>query len=117
VVHERGQQPDRPHHDAPRSPTPPATSIRPFGITAGPDGNVWFTDFRSNVVGLITTAGAITTFADPDGNLDGLGEIALGPDGALWFTSTNSNRIGRIATIGPQPAPPEPVVVAPRFTG
>ena len=104
MVHEqRPHAPDRPHHDGGRDhdiPDPAGNLIRPFGITAGPDGNVWFTDFRSNVVGRITPAGAITTFTDPAGNLDGLGEIALGPDGALWFTSTNTNRIGRVTTAG-----------------
>ena len=47
--------------------------------------------------------------------------ITSGPGTDVWFASTNSDRIGRIATTGPEPgpppAPPEPVVVAPRFTG
>jgi hypothetical protein len=62
-------------------------------------------------------ARAITTFTDPAGNLDGLGEIALGSDGVLWFASTNNDRIGRIVITGPPPAPTQPVVVAPGFTG
>ncbi len=43
--------------------------------------------------------------------------IAAGPGTDVWFASTNSDRIGRISTTGLSPAPPEPVVVAPRFTG
>jgi len=43
--------------------------------------------------------------------------ITAGPGTDVWFASTDSDRIGRIATTGPLPAPPEPVVVAPRFTG
>jgi len=56
--------------------------------------------------GAFAAVGDITTFTDP-----------AGPGTDVWFASTDSDRIGRISTTGPQPAPPEPVVVAPRFTG
>src|SRR5438309_10354129 len=34
----------------------------PQGITAGPDGNLWFTEFYDNVVGRITRQGKTTLF-------------------------------------------------------
>jgi streptogramin lyase len=34
-------------------PLPTANSI-PAGITAGPDGNLWFTEFNGNQIGRIT---------------------------------------------------------------
>jgi streptogramin lyase len=72
----------------------------PVGITAGPDGNLWFTEYNGNRIGRITPQGVVTEFstgisagARPNG-------IALGPDGNLWFTETGGNRIGRISPAG-----------------
>ena len=40
----------------------------PAAITAGPDGNLWFTEFDGNRIGRMTPAGAFTEFApDPAG--------------------------------------------------
>jgi virginiamycin B lyase len=58
------------------------------GITAGPDGNVWFTNAGSNFrdgegeIESITPAGAITTFPQPHTLL---GAIVTGADGNLWY--------------------------------
>ena len=60
---------------------------QPTSIVAGPDGNLWFTEFNGgNRIGRITTAGVITEFSTgitagalPYG-------ITAGPDGNLWFT-------------------------------
>src|SRR5229473_2524235 len=83
-------------------PIPTATSDT-FGITAGPDGNLWFTESASNSIGRITTDGStITSFvlpgppafaSDPEG-------ITAGPDGNLWFTEALGNKIGQITTAG-----------------
>jgi virginiamycin B lyase len=69
-----------------------------WGITAGPDGALWYTDYISNMVRRISTAGAVTgyalpTFSYPFG-------ITAGPDGALWFTDEDGLHIGRITTTG-----------------
>jgi streptogramin lyase len=68
----------------------------PSRITAGPDGNLWFTEpFRfDNRIGRITTAGVITEFqltspASPQG-------IVAGPDGNLWFTEFDGERLSQI---------------------
>jgi streptogramin lyase len=81
----------------------------PNSITAGPDGNVWFTNFTTrslpNVgtppgIGRITPSGEITEYraglqyaSSPDG-------IVAGPDGALWFTDRELSSIGRIVPSG-----------------
>jgi streptogramin lyase len=78
----------------------------PLGITAGPDGNLWFAAVDVNAIGRITTSGSITEFPLP-GNctstLSGSGcgpyAITAGSDGALWFTEA-LNKIGRITTTG-----------------
>src|SRR5262245_52334212 len=58
----------------------------PTSITAGPDGNLWFTEYGGGQIGRITPLGVvtefsagITAFATPWG-------ITAGPDGNLWFT-------------------------------
>ena len=68
----------------------------PLFITAGPDGNLWFTEAASNI-GRITTGGTITEF--PLSTPANRG-ITAGPDGNLWFTERAGNRIGRITTGG-----------------
>ena len=84
---------------------------RPASITAGPDGNLWFTNSGASTIGRITPSGVITEFAVSSacGQICG---ITTGPDGALWFAETGSNKIGRITTAGaltefsvPNPAP------------
>jgi sugar lactone lactonase YvrE len=78
--------------------TIPTAHSYPSDITAGPDGNMWFTDDFGGKIGRITPAGAITEFPVPHSpRLEG---IAAGPDGNLWFTDLRNDRIGRISTAG-----------------
>jgi virginiamycin B lyase len=72
----------------------PTADSNPWLITAGPDGNLWFTESYINHIGRITPQGTITEFAIPHpGSVpDG---ITAGPDGNLWFTEREST-IGRI---------------------
>ena len=59
----------------------------PFGITAGPDGAIWFTEFQGGAIGRMTTDGTITSvFVNPDRAVAPQ-DIAAGADGALWFTN------------------------------
>jgi streptogramin lyase len=73
---------------------------QPFGITAGPDGNVWFTEFFGNRIGRITPSGVVTEFSV--GITAGAAPtfITAGPDGNLWFSEQNVGRIGRITPSG-----------------
>jgi streptogramin lyase len=74
---------------------PPGSYIN--RITAGPDGNLWFTG-NSNWIGRITPQGVITMFNGADTN--DASYITAGPDGNLWFAERGGNRIGRITPQG-----------------
>ena len=69
-------------------------------ITAGADGNMWFSNSQGfSVIGRITPTGAINvSYAKPDKLVDLPGMIA-GPDGNVWFT-TDKGSIGRITPAG-----------------
>ena len=70
---------------------------RPWGVTAGPEGNIWFTDFQSNKVGKVTPHGEITEYAiEPDHPFG----ITTGPDGNLWFMEQEASQVGRMTTSG-----------------
>jgi virginiamycin B lyase len=75
-----------------------------LGITLGPDGNVWFTNNPSDLIGRVTPAGVVTEFpslANPGppttSTLSGPSRIVAGPDGNLWFTCDASTTVNRIA--------------------
>src|SRR5258708_25185668 len=57
----------------------PTSSSGPNGITAGPDGNLWFTESNANQIGRITTSGGVTEFPVPTTSSDPIG-ITAGPD-------------------------------------
>lgn len=71
----------------------------PADIVAGPDGNLWFTNFGNRSIGRITTDGVVTTFGA--GQINGPVAIAAGPDGNVWFTDRGEDRVtGDPASIG-----------------
>jgi virginiamycin B lyase len=82
-------------------PIPPAESD-PEGITAGPDGNLWFTLSFGNSIGRITTGGSTTLFALPRTCQNRFGcqpeGITAGPVGNVWFAENRGDKIGRITT-------------------
>ena len=87
-------------------PTLPATS-NIAGITAGSDGNIWFTAEGAGggnpSVDRITPTGQIAAFPIPsDGtnNPHFATSITTGPDGALWFVDSDAHTIGRVTTTG-----------------
>jgi streptogramin lyase len=84
----------------------PISTPVPMGITAGPDGNLWFAEFQGNKIGRITTAGLVTgEFPLPTNYGSSFGcapeGITAGPDGNLWFTERAGNKIGRITEFPP----------------
>jgi streptogramin lyase len=89
----------------------PTASGGPWGIVAGPDGNLWFTENYGNRIGRITPVGTITEFPLPTADSYPLG-IAAGPDGNLWFTEGSGNRIGRITLTGTITEYPTPTSVS-----
>jgi streptogramin lyase len=71
----------------------------PFAISAGPDGNIWFTQFDTDRIGRMSTAGTLLGETQaPAGS--GVGDIIAGPGGNLWFTATDRDRVGRVTTSG-----------------
>ncbi|MFL5971344.1 MAG: Virginiamycin B lyase [Gaiellaceae bacterium] len=77
----------------------PTANSQPVSIVAGPDGNLWFTEFRGNKIARMTTAGTVTEFSIPTVNSQP-DDMDVGPDGNLWFAEVLGNRIGRITTDG-----------------
>ena len=69
-------------------------------ITAGPDGNVWFTDYLGGTIGRIAPDGTIGQFVTVTPS-SALNAITLGPvvGGAktVWFTEPSARLIGRAA--------------------
>jgi len=76
----------------------PTSGSGPIGITAGPDGNVWFTESNGDKIGTITTSGKITEYTLPTGGNSDLDAITYGPNHNMWFTEINTNTIGEITT-------------------
>ncbi len=76
----------------------PTKDLAPSGITAGPDGSLWFAATGKAGVGRSTPTGTISEFKT---GLSGPSQgIAPGADGNLWFTEPKANNIGRITTLG-----------------
>jgi streptogramin lyase len=77
----------------------------PSKITAGPEGDLWFTErnpFNGNKLARMTPSGEVTQFEVlPDSEPQG---IAVGPEGKLWFAEVNNpectsecvSKVGRI---------------------
>ena len=81
----------------------PSSSAQPNGITAGPDGNVWFTEGTvsgNGKVGRIEpSSGAITEFSAGLPTSDYYGIIS-GPNDSLWFAGYDCGCLGSITTSG-----------------
>jgi len=74
---------------------------QPRNITAGPDGNLWFTyGHSSGRVSRIGLGGAVTDLSGSIPNNTGPFDAATGPDGNVWFTQYNTGRIGRLTPAG-----------------
>jgi streptogramin lyase len=84
-----------------------ATQLRPSGLTAAPDGGIWFTGFRS--IGRIAPGGLVSTFPLPDGENEAGkvvfkdGPIVVGADGNVWFSGARGIRNEDGGAVGDQP--------------
>lgn len=67
-------------------------------MVAGPDGNIWFTDYSNNRIGTITPSGHVTFFQLTDEASPS--SMALGSDGAFFFTENLVQKIARLTTSG-----------------
>ena len=68
------------------------------GITAGPDGRLWFVDKDGDKVVAMTTAGVVSVIPLPMGSTPQ--EIVTGPDGNLWVTLHSRQVIARVTPAG-----------------
>ena len=88
-----------------------------WGITSGPDGNLWFSEESNNAVGRITPSAVITEFSAgfPTGSPRG---IVTGPDGNLWVAMAGGDgAIAQVTKAGevtefPVPTPGDPTDIA-----
>lgn len=83
------------------SPPPGDPHAEPDAIAAGPDGNIWITDWGNNkyaAIWRVTPSGTMTKFTIP--NPAGASSITAGPDGNMWFTEEGLNKIGKITPVG-----------------
>ncbi|MDB5043154.1 MAG: lyase-like protein [Candidatus Eremiobacteraeota bacterium] len=74
----------------------PFVGAEPFGIAAGNDGNLWFTESGSGKVARMSTTGAITEFPVPSGALSGPTFIIRSADKNLWFSEAAANKIAKL---------------------
>jgi streptogramin lyase len=77
------------------TPTPGADV---YGIAAGPDGNVWFTELTPSKVARVTPAGLVTEFPLPADR--GPKGIVAGPDGNLWVAEVGGAAIAKVSPQG-----------------
>jgi streptogramin lyase len=88
-----------------------------WGITSGPDGNLWFSEESNNAVGRITPSAVISEFSAgfPTGSPRG---IVTGPDGNLWVAMAGGDgAIAQVTKAGevtefPVPTPGDPTDIA-----
>lgn len=77
------------------------TTAKPFLITQGPDGNLWFTYNDVPYVGKITPNGDITNYSVTEaGKAIGTEAITTGPDGLLYFTVPGTTSVPNDAYVG-----------------
>ena len=77
----------------------PHPGSSPRIITAGSDGNFWFSEHLGNRMGRITPAGVITEFDIPTPDSQPRA-TALGRDGNVWFGEFAGGKIGRVTPQG-----------------
>ena len=68
-------------------------------ISAGSDGNIWFTNNAVNKIGKMNRTGSVLAEYALPAKSDPL-EITAGPDGNLWFDAYESSKIDKITTEG-----------------
>ncbi len=78
---------------------------QPTQIGAGPDGDLWFTDYQHNEIGRITPGGQVGLFATAKQNYNGFGNIITGPDGRIWFTLQSPAAVAAFSPFVPTPSP------------
>ncbi|MEZ0286182.1 MAG: hypothetical protein ACAH79_13235, partial [Thermoleophilia bacterium] len=71
--------------------TVPSAFSQPLGITAGPDGNLWFADPGAQSIGKMPPGSSPLLIPAPDAG--GPAGITNGPDGALWYSEYGTDAV------------------------
>jgi virginiamycin B lyase len=81
--------------------TPVTSESESESVVLGPDGNLWFTQFGLDHIGVVspTTFTQIASYATASSSSVPV-DITAGLDGALWYTESGLDRIGRMLTNG-----------------
>ena len=78
----------------------PSSHSRPYILTFGPDGALWFCNNGAGEIGRMDISrGTFRAFALPRPDCQPVG-IITGHDGHLWFTEYAANKVGRITIDG-----------------
>jgi streptogramin lyase len=75
-------------------------SSGPWGITTGPDGDIWYTENETDNIGCITTAGVACAEYSTSPYVGPIGIIYVPSSGELWFAARNSDAIGQMNVSG-----------------
>ncbi len=87
----------------------PTANSGPYGIAAGPDGALWFTEKNADQVGRITPGDLISEYTIPTA-ANAPEAIIQGPDGRMWFVESATDKVGFVTTGGT-------VLESPSFSG
>lgn len=88
----------------------PTVNSNPDALTVGPDGALWFAEFKANKIGRLD----LSTYTFTEYKAPGAGFMTNGPQNSLWFTAPFANKVGQVA---PYPAPVAPTKVTAAATG
>ena len=61
-----------------------------FSLTAGNDGNIWFTGWGARMIGSVTPAGVVTVYPSGLASSYALNGLVSTPDGGLWVAATDA---------------------------
>ncbi len=87
---------------SPISETIVTSGNSPDVIAAGPDGNLWFTEYQNgNYIGeMDLTTRTVNEYPVPTADSQPSG-ITVGPDGNMWFTEVHTDQIGEFNPSAP----------------
>jgi virginiamycin B lyase len=99
----------------------------PDGVAPGPDGSMWFTQYKDDQIGRIAADGSVTEYPSSGPAMTAgaaPSQIVEGSDGNLWFTEYGIGEIGELSPgtgqlVGEYPLPagatsePEGITVGP----
>jgi hypothetical protein len=78
------------------------TNRGPFGITVGPDGNIWFANSTGTSIGVMNSTGTVLNTYSTGLTAGGLPTAITyaSNDGNFWVTVQNTNKIAKVTPTG-----------------